>query len=211
MAEKTENVKTEKENEEQGFTVELGKPYTFEGKEYNKIDLSGLERLTIQAAIDAQRDMFAQGEAAGSLMCETTSAFAMALAAKASGLPIEFFKKLPIGAGRKVKRLVQGYVSRTREDEGTVLRLKKPHTFNGEVYTEFDLAGIAEMSMLQESAAENTMALEGFIITENSFNYLYACIIASMAVNKPKELFTTLPLNELLNLKEAVNNSDFFA
>ena len=38
----------------------------------------------------------------------------------------------------------------------------------------------------------------------------YACIIASMAVNKPKELFTGLPLCDLLNLKEAVNNSNFF-
>ena len=66
------------------------------------------------------------------------------------------------------------------------------------------------MNMMQEKAAENIMAMEGVIITENSFNYLYACVIAGMAVDRPKELFTGLPLYELLNLKEAVNNLDFF-
>ena len=192
------------------YVIELKKPHIFDRKEYAEIDLGGLERLTIQDAIDAQQDLFGQQDVASSLLCETTSSFAMEIAAKASGLPIEFFKTLSIGAGRKVKRAVQAYIRRSGNSEGTVLRLDKPYHFQGEVYQEFDLSPIADMSMMQESAAENVMAREGFVITENSFNYLYACVIASMAVNKPKELFTGLPLCELLNLKEAVNNSDFF-
>lgn len=199
----------EVEQAERAHIVTLSKPYKFEGKEYAEIDLSGLERLTIQDAIDTQTDLFGQQEVASSLLCETTSAFAMAIAVKATGLPIEFFKLMPIGAGRRVKRAVQEHM-RKSGNEGTVMRLKTPHCFKGEVYQEFDFAPIADMNMMQESAAENIMAREGVIITENSFNYLYACAIASMALDVPKELFTGLPLSELLNLKEAVNNSDFF-
>lgn len=206
---RTENVQQEPEQGERENVVTLKRPYTFEGKEYTEIDLSGLERMTIQDAINAQTDLFGQQEVASSLLCETTSAFAMEIAAKASGLPIEFFKLMPIGAGRKVKRAVQEYM-RKSGNEGTVMRLKKPYCFKGKTYTEFDFAPIADMNMMQEKAAENIMAMEGVIITENSFNYLYACAIAGMALEQPKELFTGLPLSELLNLKEAVNNSDFF-
>ena len=35
--------------------VELARPYGFEGKEYGEIDLTGLEKLTVQDAIDVQR------------------------------------------------------------------------------------------------------------------------------------------------------------
>lgn len=206
---RTENVQQEPEQGERENVVTLKRPYTFEGKEYTEIDLGGLERMTIQDAIDAQTDLFGQQEVASSLLCETTSAFAMEIAAKATGLPIEFFKLMPIGAGRKVKRAVQEHM-RKSGNEGTVMRLKKPYCFKGTTYTEFDFAPIADMNMMQEKAAENIMAMEGVIITENSFNYLYACAIAGMALEQPKELFTGLPLSELLNLKEAVNNSDFF-
>ena len=206
---RTENVQQETEQGERENVVTLKRPYTFEGKEYTEIDLGGLERMTIQDAIDAQTDLFGQQEVASSLLCETTSAFAMEIAAKASGLPIEFFKLMPIGAGRKVKRAVQEHM-RKSGNEGTVMRLKKPYCFKDKTYTEFDFAPIADMNMMQEKAAENIMAMEGVIITENSFNYLYACAIAGMALEQPKELFTGLPLSELLNLKEAVNNSDFF-
>lgn len=204
-----ENVQTGAEQGERENVVTLKRPYTFEGKEYTEIDLAGLEGMTIQDAIDVQTDLFGQQEVASSLLCETTSAFAMAIAAKATGLPIEFFKLMPIGAGRKVKRAVQEHM-RKSGNEGTVMRLKKPYCFKGTTYTEFDFAPIADMNMMQEKAAENIMAMEGVIITENSFNYLYACAIAGMAMEQPKELFTGLPLSELLNLKEAVNNSDFF-
>ena len=38
--------------------VELARPYGFEGKEYGEIDLTGLEKLTVQDAIDVQRQLF---------------------------------------------------------------------------------------------------------------------------------------------------------
>ena len=63
---------------------------------------------------------------------------------------------------------------------------------------------------MTESAAENMIAREGFLVTETSFNYLYACCLAGMATGKPKEFFTSLPLKELLKLKNAVNDAGFF-
>lgn len=206
----TEATQAEKATDERANIVTLKRPYKFEGTEYTEIDMGGLDRLTIQDAIDAQRDLFGGEEVAASVLCETTTAFAMEIARKATGLPIEFFKKMPMGAGRRIKRAVQAHIGKSGGAEDGVLRLKKSYIFKDELYQEFDLSAISDMSVMNESAAENIMAREGFIITENTFNYLYACVIASMAVDKPKELFTGLPLCELLNLKEAVNNSDFF-
>ena len=34
--------------------IKLAKPYVFEGTEYGEIDLNGLDKLTVQDAIDAQ-------------------------------------------------------------------------------------------------------------------------------------------------------------
>lgn len=61
------------------------KPYVFEGKEYEEIDLTGLNALTIKDAIDAQRQLFSEQEVAASVLCEATTAFARTMAAKATG------------------------------------------------------------------------------------------------------------------------------
>ena len=94
--------------------------------------------------------------------------------------------------------------------ENHVMRLEKPCFFEGKEYREIDLSGIADMNSMQESAAENRMAREGFVVTETSFNYLYACVIASMATGLPEEFFTGLPVCEAVKLKNAVNDGDFF-
>jgi hypothetical protein len=190
------------------YVVKLTKPFMFEGQEYDSVDLSGLDKLTIQDAIEVQGQLLS--EAASTLLCETTTAFAMAIASRATGKPIEFFKMMPMGAGRQVRRQVQKYLRQEGGQSGTVLKLQKPYTYQGETYQQFDLSPIGEMSTLQEMAAENAVARAGFVITENSFNYLYACVIAAMAVGQPKELFTGLPLKELVGLKNTVNNTDFF-
>ena len=41
--------------------IDLGKPYKFEGTEYTSIDLSGLDKLTVKDAIDAQRQLSTSG------------------------------------------------------------------------------------------------------------------------------------------------------
>lgn len=206
-----EGEKTGTRDGERPHAVRFKRPYLFEQKEYTEVDLSGLDRLTVQDAIDAQRQLFNQQEVAASLLTETTTAFAQALAVKATGKPVEFFKWMKKPFYRPVFRYVREYVMSTEKGtEDHVMHLEEPYFFEGKAYREIDLNGIADLNTMQESAAENRMAREGFVVTETSFNYLYACIVASMATGLPEEFFTGLPVREAVKLKNAVNDGDFF-
>lgn len=214
MAEKNkaENINAENgENSAREGVIVLNTPYLFEKKEYTEIDLSGLENLTVNDAVNAQRELFNEQEIAASVLCETTTAFARKLACKATGLPIEFFKLAPRRVSRPVTASVHAILQADGEETvNHVMKLSKPYHFKGQVYTEIDLNGIADLNSLNESEAENRIVRAGFMVTENSFNYLYACILASMATGLPEEFFTGLPLSELLKLKNAVNDAGFF-
>lgn len=199
------------QDEERRHVVQFKRPYLFERKEYEEVDLGGLDAMTVKDAIEVQKQLFSQQEVAASLMTETTVAFAQALAVKASGKPVEFFKLMKKPFYRPVFRHVREYVMSTEKGvENHVMQLEKPHFFDGKTYTEIDLNGVADLNSMQENAAENRMAREGFVITETSFNYLYACITASMATGLPEEFFTSLPICEAVKLKNAVNDGDFF-
>ena len=205
-------VKVEGEqDQERRHVVTFKRPYLFERKEYAEVDLSGLDELTVKDAIEVQRQLFGQQEVAASLLTETTTAFAQALATRASGKPVEFFKLMKKQFYRPVFRYVREYVMSTEKGvENHVMQLEKPYFFQGKEYREIDLNGVADMNSMQESAAENRMAREGFVVTETSFNYLYACVVASMATGLPEEFFTGLPICEAVKLKNAVNDGDFF-
>lgn len=112
--------------------VELAKPYVFEGKEYGEIDLTGLEKLTVQDAIDVQRQLFGEGEAAASVLCETTTAFARAMAVKATGMPIEFFKLMPRGAFKRVAGAVRRHLNVESRTENHVMHLEQPRPLQGQ-------------------------------------------------------------------------------
>lgn len=211
MADETKTTQKEsaQENTEK-IIVKLDRPYVFEETEYQEIDLTGLRRMTIQDAIDAQRQLFGEQEVAAAVLCETTTAFARTIVTKATGLPVEFFKLMPRGVMKRVSAAVRGFLNVDGKTEHHVMQLEKPQDYKGKVYQEIDLNGIADLNSLNESEAENRMAREGFVVTENSTNYLYACVIASMATGIPEDFFTGLPMCELLKLKNAVNDGDFF-
>lgn len=211
MADEIKTIQTEEPQENgEKIAVKLEKPYVFEKTEYTEIDLTGLQSLTIQDAIDAQRELFGAKEVAAAVLCETTTAFARTMATKATGMPVEFFKLMPRGVMKRVAATVRGQLNVENKTENHVMRLEKPQTYKGKVYQEIDLNGVADLNSLHESEAENRLAREGFVVTENSINYLYACVIASMATGIPEEFFTGLPMCELLKLKNAVNDEDFF-
>ncbi len=190
--------------------VTFAKPYVFEGTEYHEIDMTGLDKLTIQDAIDTQRQLFGEQEVATAVLCETTTAFARNIAAKASGLPIEFFKLMPRGAMKRIAAEVRNYLNADGETVDHIMPLEKKRAYKGKDYKEIDLNGVADLNSLNESEAENRMARAGFVVTENSTNYLYACVIASMATGLPEDFFTSLPLYEVIKLKNSVNDAGFF-
>lgn len=209
MAEK-KNIEAEIKEETGNQVIQLGKPYHFEGKDYETIDLSGLDKLTVQTAIDAQRQLFNEREVATVMLCETTTAFAREIAARATEMPIEFFKLLPRAASRRVAAAVQRYMNVDNTVENHILKFEHPYEFKGTVYKEVDLNGIADLNSMNESEAENRLARAGFVVTDTTTNYMFACILAGMATNLPEEFFTGLPLYETLKLKNAVNDAGFF-
>ena len=105
---------------------------------------------------------------------------------------------------------MRGHLNVEQTTENHVMRFEKPYFYKGQQYETVDLSGIADLNSMNESEAENRMARAGFVITENSFNYLYACVLASMASNLPEDFYTGLPLCELVKLKNAVNDAGFF-
>ena len=117
---------------------------------------------------------------------------------------------MPRGVMKRVSAAVRRFLNVDGKTERHVMQLEKPQDYKGKVYQEIDLNGIADLNSLNESEAENRMAREGFVVTENGTNYLYACVIASMATGIPEDFFTGLPMCELLKLKNAVNDADFF-
>lgn len=209
--EATANEVVQETAEREGVIV-LNTPYVFEGAEYKEIDLNGLKALTVKDAIDAQRELFNEQEVAASVLCETTTAFARKMAARATGMPIEFFKLAPRRVSRLVTASVKSFmgVNNAAAGDSHVMKLNSPYEFKGKTYTEVDLSGVANLNSMNESEAENRIARAGFVVTEDSLNTLFACVLASMATGLPEEFFTGLPLDEAVKIRSTVNDAGFF-
>jgi hypothetical protein len=200
---------TETENTEKNV-ITFNKPYKFEGTEYTEIDLSGLDKLTIKDAIDIQKQLTTKREVAATVLTETSTAFARMVIAKATGYPIEFFEVMPRSLSKQVQQAVMMYLNVDTQTENHVMTFDKPYSFEGKSYKDIDLSKIGDLTSLNESEAENRMAREGIISPDNTANYFYSCILASMATGQPEEFFTGLPFKEILKLKLAVNDPSFF-
>lgn len=97
--------------EENRFLFKLSKPYRFEGKDYTEVDLSGMERLTIQdmSRIEKRRGL-ANGYQSFSMTPEHSVDYACYFAAEASGLPVEFFFGLPASDGIELRKKVSSFL-----------------------------------------------------------------------------------------------------
>lgn len=189
--------------------IKLAKPYVFEGTEYGEIDLSGLDKLTVQDAIDAQLAL--TGQPGAVILPERSTAYIARLCAKAAGLPIEFFELLPVSAARKVRGAFTEFMtSDADEDTGMVLKLKAPYTYKGKTYKEVDMSGAAELTVLDMAQAENELAAAGHVAAEPALDYLYCCLMAARASGMDKEFFTGMPLAETTHIKNAMNSNRFF-
>ena len=87
--------------------VKLSKPYKFEGQTYSEIDLSGLDSLTAEDMIAAEKHLMRTG--VFSPLPEMTVEYVQFIAARASGQPVEFFKGLPPKDAIKVKNRVTSF------------------------------------------------------------------------------------------------------
>lgn len=94
---------------ENKLLVTFNEPYQFEQKDYDNVDLSGLNTLNTTDIIDADRQFAETGQFA--MMNEMATGYICIVAAKATKLPVEFFLRLPMKEGLKVKRTVMGFLN----------------------------------------------------------------------------------------------------
>ncbi|MGL5512950.1 MAG: phage tail assembly protein [Sporomusa sp.] len=92
---------------ENAYKVEFSKPYSFEGVEYNDVDLSGLESLSASDMIAVSKILERGGSI--SVIPEMTMEYCLLIAARASQKPIEFFTGLRPKDAIKIKNRVTGF------------------------------------------------------------------------------------------------------
>lgn len=96
-------------DDEDSLVIKFKKPFTFEQKEYEEIDLTGLEDLTAQDMVSVDR-ILKRHNSGIDVMPEVSMEYALNLAAKAAKQPIEFFQALPPREAMKVKNRIMGFL-----------------------------------------------------------------------------------------------------
>ena len=106
----TKNIEKQEQEQESinPSKIVFKKPYVFEGKTYNEIDLSGLEDMTGEDLIRIEKALRMTG--VKSLNFEMTPEGAFMYAAQAAGVPVEFFDLLPIAEARKIRVVVINFI-----------------------------------------------------------------------------------------------------
>ena len=107
MAEKVTDKAVEEVQIPEESIVKLSKAYNFEGETIKTIDLSGLENITANDMIKANKVLNNSGTV--TVLPETNLEYTLIIAASASGLPIEFFRTLVPRDAMKVKNRVTSF------------------------------------------------------------------------------------------------------
>nr|DAF27399.1 MAG TPA: tail assembly chaperone protein [Caudoviricetes sp.] len=89
------------------YTLSFKKPYLFEGQEYSLVNLSGLKDITARDMIEGQKHLAKSGEFTATP--ELSLEYICFIAARVSGLPIEFFKGLPARYALALKNKIMGF------------------------------------------------------------------------------------------------------
>lgn len=88
--------------------IKFNKPYTFEGKTYTEIDLSGIESISTKDLLAVDKLYYQTGNLAPQI--EVTLAYTCIVASKVANKPLEFFNQLPAKEGIKVKTIVTNFL-----------------------------------------------------------------------------------------------------
>ncbi len=89
------------------FIVKLSRTYEFEGDKISELDFSGLEDIVADDMIKANKVLVTSGTVA--IMPENDLHYALVIAARATGIPIEFYRKLKPRDAIKVKNRVSSF------------------------------------------------------------------------------------------------------
>lgn len=106
-AEVTETKKVTRAADDAESIVKLSKTYDFEGDKISELDFSGMENVTAEDMIKANKVLASSGTV--SVLPENDLHYTLIIAASATGYPIEFFKALKPKDAIKVKNKVTSF------------------------------------------------------------------------------------------------------
>ena len=94
--------------DQEDLVLRFQKPYSFEGETFTEVDLSGLEDLSAA-------DLCKVGKMVKKIdgvdpIAEMSLPYAIFMAARVTGKPLEFFQQLPAREAIKLKNLVAGFL-----------------------------------------------------------------------------------------------------
>ena len=94
--------------DQEDLVLRFKKPYSFEGETFTEVDLSGLEDLSAA-------DLCKVGKMVKKIdgvdpIAEMSLPYAIYMAARVTGKPLEFFQQLPAREAVKLKNLVVGFL-----------------------------------------------------------------------------------------------------
>ncbi len=104
------NAENVEKKEENNLIIVLKKPVKFEEKQYDQIDLSGLNDIKAKDMIDINRRMTRGGNVDATP--ELTLEYALNMANVATGLPLEFFEQLPPRVALEIRGCITGFLFR---------------------------------------------------------------------------------------------------
>lgn len=94
--------------DQEDLVLRFQKPYFFEGETYTEVDLSGLEDLS--AADLCKVGKMVKKTDGVDPIAEMSLPYAIYMAARVTGKPLEFFQQLPAREAVKLKNLVVGFL-----------------------------------------------------------------------------------------------------
>lgn len=101
---------TEKREKDNEYIIKLRNPITFEGKQYDQIDISGLEKINAGDMVSVSRRLSRNGNI--DVTPEMSLEYALNIANLATGLPLEFFEQLPPYVALAIKGRVTSFFYR---------------------------------------------------------------------------------------------------
>ena len=94
----------------ESLVLKLSKPYVFEGRTYEKLDLSGLENATAGDLAQAAKITSKKHRGLNPATLEMATEYAATIGHLMTKLPLEFFERMPAKDAIALKGLVVGFL-----------------------------------------------------------------------------------------------------
>lgn len=98
------------DNEPEDLVLKLSKPYVFEGRTYEELDLSGLENATAGDLARAAKITSKKHRGLNPATLEMATEYAATIGHLMTKLPLEFFERMPAKDAIALKGLVVGFL-----------------------------------------------------------------------------------------------------